>query len=553
MNKPYLIALLLALPVAFIFGQDETLYPWTDTQGRTLQASFISLDQAAQTVIIKWDGKVFPLPLSTLSPASQALAKQLGVPAPAVASSSSSSPFDEIVDEVIAEMPMDALGPEALDIEHDWTSADGRAISAKFVSLEGDQLTLSMNAGAKEFTIGLDKFSVESQGLAKVLQAVAKKHRPAPPKPSVTKAPAKPVKVVPPKVVEADLDKKHTWTNSEGNPLEASFLSADDSGLEVNFRGRPTKIPWSKLDAQSVALGKALQKLKKSLVPTILGGNEKVLERYGSGKWRNYNTYIESVAFEAGIHSNGTTMHIWLLKDGQRVQSRPFTVDFEGSYKDERGAWGRRKVASLENSPPASNDRRITSIKGTWNNEGTFEYSFEMSGSGLAFWGDAKEPKSTEFPTTLRVAFRSPSVVSDAKNATMEQIKEASGDGALYVDPLQEKRIKFPFDEKWADIQNKLKEKSKGKVEYNPIKYAEFKGSPFGDHKIKIQPSSTRTAQLIWYVRYGVIFPVQGSSLIHRSMDGAQAMHDFKNAADYKDRLKIKKSESLKVQVIRGS
>ena len=73
------------------------------------------------------------------------------------------------------------------------------------------------------------------------------------------------------------------------------------------------------------------------------------------------------------------------------MQSRPFAVDFEGAFKDERGSWGRRKVTSLENSPPASNDRRITSIKGTWNNEGTFEYSFEMSGSGLAFWGDAKE------------------------------------------------------------------------------------------------------------------------------------------------------------------
>jgi len=547
MKQPYLIALILFAPFLSIVGQDETLHPWTDTQGRTLQASFISFDAAAQTVTIKWNGQVFPLPLNSLAPQSQSLAKQLG--APPVAAQAPSSPFDEIV----AAVPAQALGPEALDIDHEWTSADGRPLSAKFISLVGDQLTIAMNNGAKEFTLPLNKFSQESKDLANELQSLAKKHRPAPPKPSTPKALVKPAKVVPPKVVEADLDKKHTWTNSEGNPLEASFLSADDSGLEVNFRGRPTKIPWSKLDAQSVALGKALQALKKSLVPTILGGNEKVLERYGSGKWRNYNTYIESVAFEAGILSNGTTMHIWLLKDGQRVQSRPFSVDFDGTFKDERGAWGHRKVTSLKSSPPASNDRRITTIQGTWNNEGTFEYSFEMSGSGLAFWGEAKEPKSTEFPSTLRIAFRSPSVVTDAKNATMEQIKEASGDGALYVDPLQEKRIKFPFDEKWADIQNKLKEKSKGKVEYNPIKYAEYRGFPFGDHKVKIQPSSTRTAQLVWYVRYGVIFPVQGSSLIHRSMDGAQAMNDFKNAADYKDRLKIKKSECLKVQVIRGS
>jgi hypothetical protein len=483
MKKPYLIALILTLPFISAFGQDETLYPWTDIQGRTLQASFISYDDVAQTVTIKWNGNIFPLPLNTLSVPSQQLAKQLGAPAPTPPSQSSSSPFDEVV----AAMPTDALGPEALDIEHDWSSADGRPLAAKFISLVGDQLTIAMNGGEKEFTLPLSKFSDESQALA------------------------------------------------------------------VNLRGRPTKIPWSKLDAQSVALGKALQKLKKSLVPTIHGGTEKNLERYGSGKWKNYNTYIESVAFEAGILSNGTEMHIWLIKDGQRVQSRPFSASFEGTFKDERGSLGHRKVISLDSSPPASNDRRITTIKGKWNNEGTFEYFFEMSGSGLSFWGEAKEPKSTEHPSTLRVTFRSPSIVVDAKNATMEEIKKVSGDGALYVDPLQEKRIKFPFDEKWTDIKNKLAARSKDKVEYNPIKYAEFNGFPFGDHKIKIQPSSTRTASLVWFVRYGVIFPSQGSSLIHRSTDGAQAMDDYKNAGDYKNRLKIKKSESLKVQVIRGS
>ena len=555
MKKPYLIALLLTLPILTVFGQDETLYPWTDTQGRTLQASFISLDQAAQTVIIKWDGKVFPLPLSTLSSASQALAKQLGAPAPAPVEES--SPFDEIVDEVIAEMPMDALGPEALDIEHDWTSADGRAISAKFVSLEGDQLTLSMNAGAKEFTIGLDKFSVESQGLAKVLQAVAKKHRPAPkpaPKPARVKEPKKPVKVVPPKVVEADLDKTHTWTSADGRPLEAEFVSADDKGLDLKLRGRssPMKLPWDKLDPQSVALGKALQALKKSLVPTILGGNEKVLERYGSGKWRNYNTYIESVAFEAGVHSNGKVAHFWLLKDGQRVQSTPFRIEFEGTFKDERGSWGSRKIVSLDTSPPATNDRRNTTIKGKWNNEGTFEYNFELSNAGLSFWGEAKEPKSSEFATSLRIWVRAPSVVADAKNASMEDIEKASGDGALYVDPMNGKRIKFAFDEKWLDIKKKLTNGGKKDVDYNPIKYAEFNGFPFGDHKIKAKPASTRTGHLVWYSGYSQIFPAQGAMLIHRSTDGAQAMTDFKNAASYKDRLEIKKGERLTIQIIRG-
>ena len=547
MKQPYLIALIFFASFLSIMGQDETLHPWTDIQGRTLQACFISFDAAAQTVTIKWNGQVFPLPLNTLAPQSQALAKQLG--APPVAAQAPSSPFDEIV----AAVPAQALGPEALDIDHEWTSADGRPLSAKFISLVGDQLTIAMNNGAKEFTLPLNKFSQESKDLANELQSLAKKHRPAPPKPSTPKAQAKPAKVMPPKVVEADLDKKHTWTNSEGNPLEASFLSADDSGLEVNFRGRPTKIPWSKLDAQSVALGKALQALKKSLVPTILGGNEKVLERYGSGKWRNYNTYIESVAFEAGVHCNGQMVHFWLLKDGQRVQSKPFTVDFEGTYKDERGSWGRRKILSLDTSPPAVNDRRVTTIKGKWNNEGTFEYNFELSNAGLSFWGEAKEPSSSEFATSLRIWMRAPSVVADAKNATMEQIKEASGDGALYVDPMDGKRIKFPFDEKWLDIKNNLSKGGKKDVDYNPVKYAEFNGFPFGDHRIKALPASTRTGHLVWYSGYSQIFPAQGPTLIHRSIDGAQAMTDFKNAADYKDRLKIKKSECLKVQVIRGS
>jgi len=118
---------------------------------------------------------------------------------------------------------------------------------------------------------------------------------------------------------------------------------------------------------------------------------------------------------------------------------------------------------------------------------------------------------------------------------------------------MQAKTIKFPFDEKWADTQNKLSKDGKKKVEYNPIKYAEFRGFPFGDHKIKVKPASTRKAQLVWYVTYGVIFPAQGASLIHRNADGVQAMNDFKNASQYKDRLEISKSERLTVQVIRGS
>ena len=88
---------LILLPYLFLLGlllqaQTETLYPWTDTQGRTLQASFISLDSGKVT--INWNGQIVPIPLTNLSPETQALAKKLAteslkLPTPVAASNSS--------------------------------------------------------------------------------------------------------------------------------------------------------------------------------------------------------------------------------------------------------------------------------------------------------------------------------------------------------------------------------------------------------------------------------------------------------------------------------
>jgi len=546
MKQPYLIALILFAPFSSILGQDETLYPWTDTQGRTLQASFISLDEVAQTVIIKWNGKVFPLPLSTLSSASQALAKQLAVPVPAT-SAASSSPFDEIVDEVISAMPEDALGPEALDIDHDWTSSDGKTLSAKFISLVGDQLTISMNGGAKEFTVPLNRFSSESQALANLLQSLAKKHRPTPPKPAVS---SKPVKVVPPKVVEADLEEIHTWTSADGRSLEAKFVSADENGVELKMRGRPMNLSWSKLDPQSVALGKALQQLAKSLIPTILGGKENILERYGSGKWRNYNTVFESKAFEVGLNaivSSQPTVHIWMLEDdGSRVQKNPITIRFEPRYN--KGTM--RKVKSFDESPPVSKDRRVTTLKGKWNNGATFEYSFEFSDSGVSVWGEAKESSSEEFPTfNLPLWLTSPNVVPDSKNATEETIMKVSGNGMLKFDPVEGKSDKFFLNEKWTDVQASLKKRETSNI----LKKAEFNGLPFGAHKIRVEPKNTRNSVMSWAKPYGGMFPIQGTHILLRSIDGYEARQPgVINRTDFKDRLEISRSGALVVKVYKG-
>ena len=85
---------LLLLPIFFSFGllpaQSDQLHPWTDSQGRTLQASFISLD--TEKVTIKWNGQIVPIPLASLSPESQSLARQL-----ASQMNGKSSPFDTVV------------------------------------------------------------------------------------------------------------------------------------------------------------------------------------------------------------------------------------------------------------------------------------------------------------------------------------------------------------------------------------------------------------------------------------------------------------------------
>ena len=69
------LPLLLFASIICVSAQSEILHPWTDSQGRTLQASFISLD--SEKVTIKWNGQVVPIPLVSLSPESQNLAKQL--------------------------------------------------------------------------------------------------------------------------------------------------------------------------------------------------------------------------------------------------------------------------------------------------------------------------------------------------------------------------------------------------------------------------------------------------------------------------------------------
>ena len=595
MKQPYLIALILFAPFLSIVGQDETLHPWTDTQGRTLTASFISSD--GKTVTIKWNGKVFPLPISSLAPQSQELARKLSAPSKPKPPSAPVSPFDEILNSV----PQDVLGPEALDIEHEWSSSDGRPIKAKFIGLNGDQLSLSMNAGAKQFTLGLNHFSTESQALAKLLQSLAAKHRPvvatkpiiaitppattpvvptAPSAPAVVAKPSVPSKPLPlPKVTEDDLEKVHSWTNSSGNPLEASFVAATDKDitLKIARRSSPYVLTWDKLSPESQALGKALQKLKKSLVPSILPAKVNVLSRYSSGKWKDYNTILESVAFEAGIYAHAKydsklqrhlmfPLDVWFVKDGQRLDETKMTLTVQpfaySARFDENGKpimrdgkqewrYHRRWIKSVS-SPEVSTDRRKTSIEGILDNGSEFDFNYELSQTGVSIWGEVKDSRKEDYPTHFRIFVYSTSLASttEASQMTAAQINETAGDGTFYIDLVKGKKVKFPFSEQFVSIKQRLRKESKGE-DISIAKVIEYKGSPFGDHRAKIQHKAKNT-QMRWDEGYGAKFALQGIRMEVDTFDSIEAKNDRENQKKYKGLSEIGYGDRIEVKVYRG-
>lgn len=66
-------------PAGDAAGMKQEIRTWTNSAGAALQASFVSVS-ATHVTLKKEDGSQFDYPLTNLSPESQALAKQLGMP-----------------------------------------------------------------------------------------------------------------------------------------------------------------------------------------------------------------------------------------------------------------------------------------------------------------------------------------------------------------------------------------------------------------------------------------------------------------------------------------
>ena len=48
------------------------------------------------------------------------------------------------------------------------------------------------------------------------------------------------------------------------------------------------------------------------LNPRIAETNGGSLTHYAEGKWKNYNTVLESAVYDVALHRNGHVVHVWL-------------------------------------------------------------------------------------------------------------------------------------------------------------------------------------------------------------------------------------------------
>lgn len=530
------------------------LHSWTDLQGRTLEAIFIKMD--SYSVTVSWQGKEVPLPLANLNQTSQALARSLA--------GAMSPPKKSVVKSVAQEKTVVAsvprpVGELSLDKEYDWKNTAGSVLKAKFISVEGDTLNLSMYGGRSEQSIPLGRMAQESQGLAKKLQALLAKQAKRLKDFSIKR---KSMKV--PTLSESDLGKYHGWENSDGNQIQAVFVAANDTGVTLlmqNNPNRPYELNWEKLSPGSQALGEGLRRLKEKLAPatpTILPASGGNLSRYGNGKWKGYNTVLESAVYDVALHSSGHTVKIWLKNEaqvgdsalGERAKRVPLSVNFRATYYLNPGErnrqWKHRKIVSYDSPPEVSMDRELTKISGALDNGSTFEYNMQITHRGLSFWGEIDEKNPGEHVTVFSIALYSPNFIPDVGNKSMAEITPLVGDGTLYIDPLEAKRTKISMLEKWTDVLSKLNGNT-----WNPIKSAELAGFPFGSHKIKVMPASLSGMVFRWGKGYSGTFPFQGIHLVHRTEDSNEAASS-KTPIEFKKRLEVPKSKRLNVNIIRG-
>jgi hypothetical protein len=485
-------------------------YPWKDLQGRVIEAEFISATSTA--VKLLWKGQTFELTLSSLSQESKNLARKLANPTPPTeppppkASITIPQPSTE-------ETGTDPNGPLDLDSFHVWISADGRALRAKYIEFEGGELTV-LTSSEQEVQIDQQNLSPQAIALAKKLKAFNDERKMA--IKAFTEV-RKKMKV--PSVSEQDLDKAHQFKNTDGVTISANFIDADDYGVTITLAGKtqPLELTWDRFNRESQALLEALRRksLTANRAPKTIPAKGEKIGYFANGPFKGYNTVFQSERFDAAISSSGSSVNIW-LKNSKDPSTPPktFGIGFGTRYTDktnpEKHRRRSRRITGFENPPEASMNREKTTISGTFNNGGTFQYDIQFNDKGLTLWSKMKDPSGEKEPTSIRIGTSIPGIVPNSKNKSMEEIMPYIGDGSLVLKPASGKTRIFPYKEKWITTNAKYKGQKFGAMDS-----ATIMGTPYGNRISFMATGSGMSFEKD--VAYGRVFPFQGLSLTYRN------------------------------------
>ena len=484
---------------------------WTDTQGRTIEAKFVKADKL--TLTIDWNGKVTTLPLTMFSASSRKLAAELQ-------NQHSQIPLGNEPDPKI-----DLAGEMDISKEYPWQNSAGQTAYGSFVELGKSDLKILMNRGTREVVIPVDSLNKNSLTLAKKLQglasAEAKKLAALAKKRKAMKVPA---------VTEADLDIEHEFTNSGGQVLKAQFVEADDKMVSLLMARRsrtPFKLAWTSFADESLAKLEALRRKRveaDNLKPKIIPAKGNRLSYYGSGKYKGYNTVFEDDGYAVGVPSTGTGLHIFVKQESKEdgVTAGPLgilrmSVGFSTRYYDktnpERPRRRSRGIKSFDLSPEPSTERDEIKLTGKFTNDGTFEYNIRMTQKGLQFWSKIKDPSGEEWPTSHYVGMSFKGTVPKVRDMAMNKIKNVIGDGAFYAQPVEGKTVKLPFGDSWVELMKNVK---RGAL--SNLKSFEAKGAPYDPMRIVVTPF-VKDMKLEYSRTYSYMYPLQGISLHYASLE----------------------------------
>ena len=505
----------------------KKLYDWTDASGRTIQASFVS--STMQSVTLEVNGKQTTLPLSMFNDASQALAEKLSASKKGILEEKPKEPkASNIAPKVDLEGELD---PSKV---YPWKNQSSQEVEGKFLDLSKDSLKILINSGRQEVSIPLASLSKQSRSLATKLKALinaeAKENAALVKKRKSMKVPA---------VKESDLDLEHELSNAQGQSIKAKFIEASDAVviLEISGKPKPLELSWSSFSDQSVATLEALRRKKAevdSRKPKISPPKKNRLAYYASGKYKGYHTILEAETYVVAVRSSGNGLDIFVKQEQAGSSIHPLGVPrlgvgFGTYYTDKtdpkRHRNRGRNIKNFNQYPEPSTDRELLELSGTYTNGGTFEYNIELKESGLMFWSKMKDPTGEEWPSRHRIGIAVRGVVADAKNLSLEKVKSAVGDGTFSFNPVSGKTAQVPMDLKWTDVRKKMK------VNTNNLVSMELSGKPYDPVKISITSISNRDMRLDMDKAYAKTFPLQGVSLQYFALEERKRQEVPKNKA----------------------